>query len=270
MFNNFSVLISIYKNNSIVEIIQLVKSLKAQTLYPNEIIIIYDGPIKNEIKKIIKSLNKLKIIHNKKNLGLGASLNKGVAAAKNNIIVRCDADDINISYRFKVLISEYLKDKTYDVVGSLQEEIYGNKQFIKKIPLKNSAIKKQLILRNCINHPTVLLKKNTVLKSGNFENVGKFIDCNNFEDYFLWLKIKNKGGKFKNIPKILVKSKINKKFFSRRVGQNIKKNYLIFLKKSYNLGFINYGQYITNYLVRITTYNFSNKLFYLIFKIFLR
>lgn len=159
MFNNFTVLISIYKNNSIIEVINLIKSIKSQNFYPGEIIFIYDGPIKAEIDKIIKSLKNLKIIYNKKNIGLGASLRKGILAAKYGIIIRCDVDDISIPSRFKELIKAYTINKNVDLIGSLQKEIYNKKSYIKNLYYENEIIKKKLIYRNYINHPTVLLKK---------------------------------------------------------------------------------------------------------------
>ena len=103
MLNNFTVLISIYKKNSLIDIVKLINSIKSQTLYPSEIIIIYDGLVKSEIKLLISKLKNVRIISNIKNLGHGASLKKGVLASKFPVIIRCDADDINLPERFKIL-----------------------------------------------------------------------------------------------------------------------------------------------------------------------
>ncbi len=97
MMNYFTLLVSIYKNNNIIEIIKLIKSINSQSLYPGEVLFIYDGPIKNEVDNYIKRIKNIKIIKNYKNLGLGNSLKKGVLSEKYPIIIRCDVDDINLN-----------------------------------------------------------------------------------------------------------------------------------------------------------------------------
>jgi hypothetical protein len=270
MFNNFTVLISIYKNNSIIEVINLIKSIKSQNFYPGEIIFIYDGPIRAEIDKIIKSLKNLKIIYNKKNIGLGASLRKGILAAKYGIIIRSDVDDISIPSRFKELVKAYTINKNVDLIGSLQKEIYNKKSYIKNLPYENEIIRKKLIYRNYINHPTVLLKKKKILQAGNYENVGRYLHCNNFEDYYLWLKMLKINAIFKNIPRVLVMSHINKNFYYRREGKKIISNYKIFLKKSYRNKILTKQQFYLNLVIRNLIYILPNKLFIIFFNYFLR
>jgi len=270
MLNNFTVLISIYKNNSIIEVINLVKSIKSQNLYPGEIIFIYDGTINVEIDRIIKSLKNLKIIYNKKNIGLGASLRKGVLGAKYEIIIRSDVDDVSIPSRFRELIKTSAINKGVDVIGSLQEEIYNKKRYIKILPYQNTEIIKKLTYRNFINHPTVLLKKKTILKAGNYENVGKYISCNNFEDYYLWLKMIKINASFLNIPKILVKSQINKEFFKRRSGEKLIVNYKMFLKKCYKNKLLSKYSILLNYLIRILAYKIPSRYFANFMRMFFR
>ena len=270
MSNNFTVLISIYKNNSIIEVINLIKSIKSQNLYPNEIIFIYDGPIKAEIDKIIKSLKNLKIIYNKKNIGLGASLRKGILAAKCEIIIRSDVDDISLPSRFKELIKAYTTNKNVDIIGSLQEEIYNKKSYIKNLPCENEIIREKIIYRNYINHPTVLLKKKKILQAGNYENVGRYLDCNNFEDYYLWLKMLKKNAIFKNIPRVLVKSYVNKNFYYRRHSKYVISNYKIFLKKSYKNKILTKWQFYLNLFIRNLIYTLPTNLFIIFFNFFLR
>ena len=72
------------------------RSLKNQSLSKKiyEIIVVDDYSKDfslNEIKK--HNSSNLKIIRNKNNLGLPASLNKGIKDAKGTLIVRVDSDD---------------------------------------------------------------------------------------------------------------------------------------------------------------------------------
>ncbi len=51
---NFSLLISIYKNNKLKEVKELFESIRYQSFQPNEIIIIFDGFVLHDIKEFIK------------------------------------------------------------------------------------------------------------------------------------------------------------------------------------------------------------------------
>lgn len=71
-------------------------SILNQSTKPNEVIFIDDSGKKNNAKQYIylKFKNqKIKILRNKKNMGVYYSLNKGIKFSKNKIIFRIDIDD---------------------------------------------------------------------------------------------------------------------------------------------------------------------------------
>ena len=66
MLNKFSVIFPVYKKNDLKGFKKTFLSILNQTLQPNELIIIYDGPVSSEISKFIgknknKNKNKIKI-----------------------------------------------------------------------------------------------------------------------------------------------------------------------------------------------------------------
>ena len=96
MQKNFyvSVIVPVYNSEKFIG--RCLRSLKNQSLSKkNYEIIVVDDYSKdfslNEIKK--HNSSNLKIIRNKNNLGLPASLNKGIKDAKGTLIVRVDSDD---------------------------------------------------------------------------------------------------------------------------------------------------------------------------------
>lgn len=103
------------------------------------------------------------------------------------------------------------------------------------------------------------------MQAGNYENVGRYLHCNNFEDYYLWLKMLKINAIFKNIPRVLVKSHINKNFYYRREGKKIISNYKIFLKKSYKNKILTKRQFCLNLVIRNLIYMLPAKLFIIFF-----
>ena len=45
---------------------------------------------------------------------------------------------------------------------------------------------------------------------------GFYKDCKRMEDYYLWISLISEGLKFENLPKVIVRTKINTEFLSRR------------------------------------------------------
>ena len=75
----FSVILPIYINVNSRLFIKSFNSILNQSLKPNEIIIIFDGPVKKKITKFLnlkkKKLSSIRFIFFKKNYGLGHVLN---------------------------------------------------------------------------------------------------------------------------------------------------------------------------------------------------
>ena len=191
-------------------------------------------------------------------------LKKTTLKVKNNYIARCDADDISLKNRFRDQINFLKKNKHIDVLSSNIIELNKNKKQIKKVPKLHEDIKKKIYFRNPINHSSVIIKKKILIKAGNYEEV------NYFEDYFLWFKIINCGGKFHNIQKNHVIMNVDKDYYQRRSGLKYYLDYLYLLKKVRKKKIINNIQYILNIIIRflviLTPIFFLSK----VYKIFLR
>ena len=216
------------------------KSKLIQEYIPNQIIIVLDGPIKKDLKYFIheikKKYNIIETISLKNNEGLGKALKEGLNYCKNNLIARFDSDDINMNNRLKIQYDFLMKNKDIDVLGSYVKE-YNFRNFslnskIKKVPINDEDIKKNMLIRNPINHPSIIFKKDRI------ENAGSYDDMKFFEDYYLWLKCKKLSFKFHNINQALVSMR-RKNNLVRRKGYKyilyeMKFSYYCFIKRLIN------------------------------------
>ena len=92
-----------------------IKSVMGQTYKKFELIIIFDDEKKDDlnfIKSITKNKKKIKIIINKKNIGAGASRNKGIKKAKGKYIAFIDSDDFWKPNKLEKQI-EFIKSNKY-------------------------------------------------------------------------------------------------------------------------------------------------------------
>ena len=264
----FSVILPVYKKNSYTEFKKSILSIVYQNVLPSELIIIYDGPVSLRVKNFVEQLKKklpifISILVNSINVGLGKSLAKAVRLAKFNIVARMDADDecnkLRFYYQFKIM----KKDKP-DVLGSNLLEYHKKDIKIKFNPFSNFKIRKYLFFRNPFNHPTVMFKKNSVIKAGNYQNVSYY------EDYYLWIRMSFFNFKFMNLNKILCTSTINNNFISRRSGFKYYKNYLFFLYKCKKINFYNFASILFLAFLRTAVFLLSKSSLNFLYFNFLR
>lgn len=147
---DFSVLISVYKNEKPEYLKQAIESIVNQTLMPNEIVIVKDGPLTDELDKIIldyqnKYKNLFKIVAFEENRGLGLALRDGVLACNNEYIARMDTDDIALPTRFEKQFSYLEKHKEIALLGSWITEFSSDSEHpdtITELPCEHNDIVK--------------------------------------------------------------------------------------------------------------------------------
>lgn len=264
----FSVILPVYKKNSYIEFKKSILSIIYQNVMPSEILIIYDGPVSFKIKNFVEKLKKklpiiVTIIVNPINVGLGKSLAKAVRLAKFNIVARMDADDESNKLRFYYQLKIMKKDKP-DVLGSNLLELYKKDTKIRLNPSSNFKIRKYLFFRNPFNHPTVMFKKHSVIKAGNYQNVSYY------EDYYLWIRMSFFNFKFMNLNKILCTSTVNNNFISRRSGFKYYKNYLVFLYKCKKINFYNFASILFLAFIRSAVFLLPKSFLNFLYSNFLR
>lgn len=236
----FSVLMPVYKKENPFFLTQALQSIwDNQTLKPNEIVIIKDGPLTNELEIVLSNYAKIaptKIIALKENVGIGKALNIGVNECSFNYIARMDSDDIAFPDRFKKQINFLEKNPNLGILSAFIDEFIGTKDNIistRKVPINHQEIIKNLKGRCPLNHPAVVFKKEAVLAAGNYKPF--FLK----EDAYLWLRLYEKKTVFANINESLLYFRITKDTYRRRGGFKYAISEYKILKYRYTIGFIN-------------------------------
>ena len=268
----FSVLISVYKKEKPEYLKTALQSIINQTLQPTEIVIVKDGILTQELDDCIKEYEKqypelIKIIAFKENRGLGLALRDGVIACKYDYIARMDSDDIAKPERFAKQF-QYLKQHPETaLLGTWITEFSKDENkpdTLTELPCTHQEILKYAKKRNPFRHMTMVLKKEAVIKAGNYR------DFLWFEDYDLWVRMLQKGYTAANIPEYLVNVHADKEMFARRGGwQYLKQDYR-FQQLLLNSKFITCKQFIRNIFYRSIVRIMPNKLRIIFYKKVLR
>jgi glycosyltransferase involved in cell wall biosynthesis len=159
-----------------------IESILNQSLQDFEFLIINDKS-SDESVNIIKSYNDLRIrlVNNEANLGVGASLNKGLDLARGKYIARMDCDDI--SYPDRLLKQVEFMDENPDVgICGTDYQALGMRSGRCRCPTNRDEIKCWLLFNSPLAHPSVMLRKDFIKKTGLKYNP----DYSYAEDYEFW------------------------------------------------------------------------------------
>lgn len=249
----FSVITSVYKNDKPEFIrVALDSMFVEQTVKPNEIVLVRDGPVPYETSKLLleykdKYGEKLNVIKLDVNKGLGNALKVGVENAQYDIIARMDSDDICLPNRFEKQLSYMDAHPECDIVGGQITEFIDTPDNIvgkREVPCDNEAIYHYMRSRCALNHPTVMFKKKAVLNAGNYQ------DWFWNEDYYMWIRMMEQDCVFANLPDVLVNMRSGLDQYGRRGGKKYFESEIGIKKLMLEKGMITRKEYFINYIQR--------------------
>ncbi len=217
----FSILLSLYYKESPLALDQCFLSIwQEQSIHPNEIILVLDGPISEELSQCVTKWQQiigkpLKVIPLSQNVGLGKALNKGLAHCSNEWVFRMDTDDICKPDRFEKQI-QFIKENPEVVLFSGQilefNENPSDADTLKYVPTEHTDIVKFAQKRSPFNHMTVAYKKSVI------DAVGGYQHHLFMEDYNLWLRVIGAGYRVGNHSDILLYARVGNGMHARRKG----------------------------------------------------
>lgn len=188
---------------------EAIESILGQTYIDFEFLIIDDGSIDNSLN-IIDSYNdqRINVVRNERNIGVAASLNRGLDVAKGKYIARMDADDISHFIRLEKQVKFLDSHPEIPMVGA-QTQTIDQEGKIKssretKFSTENIGIRWSLMFDNSFSHSSVMFRREVIWDQFFGYDVGK-IAC---EDFDLWSRVVEKYA-VQNLPQILIMHRIH-------------------------------------------------------------
>lgn len=217
----FSVVTSVYKSDNPVFFDRALSSItELQTVIPDDIVLVVDGPVSDELNEVIakykKKYNIFNVIRLEENGGLGNALKIAVENTKYELIARMDSDDVSVSTRFEEQLRFFDMYPQIDIVGGNITEFIGEESNIvgsRIVPKTNKNIRENMKVRCAMNHVSVMYKKTAVQSAGGYQ------DWFWNEDYYLWIRMWLNGAVFANTGTTLVNVRVGEEMYKRRGGK---------------------------------------------------
>jgi glycosyltransferase involved in cell wall biosynthesis len=247
----FSVLMSVYAKEQPEHLKAAVDSVFAQSLPPNELVLVKDGPLPAPLEAVIAQAvhrhRRLSVVTLERNVGLGAALNVGLRQCRNELVARMDSDDLCLPGRFERQIPPIASDPGLAVIGGWISEFEHDPQLthsVRRVPEHHEQIAQLARTRCPINHPTVVFRKSAIQAVGGYN--AKHLQ----EDYYLWARLMLAGRRFYNIQAPLVHMRTGGGLFDRRGGLRYAKAERRLFIDFYRMGFISLSQLVFNLAAR--------------------
>ena len=267
----YSVLMSLYAKEKPDYFKLAVDSMLNQTVAPDEIVIVEDGPLTDDLYAVLNNYKekypqKIHTVRNEKNCGLAYSLNVGLAACRNELVARMDTDDYSLPNRCEEQLNRFKNDGELALLGTQTRYFKTNPndagEKIHYHPIGMDAIKKTVRRYSPFGHPTVMYKKSTVLACGGYDK-----ELRRSQDYDLFSKMIATGNKADNIDEALVLFRADDKMMGRNKNKESCKNRILIQKRLYKRGecslgdllYIQFAMFVSQ-MIPVSLYSFVYKI----------
>ena len=182
-----SVIMSVYNEEK--SVAEAIDSIIAQTYKDWEFIIIDDCSADRSleiVRQYARQENRIKVLVNEHNLGLAASLNKGIKEAQGEYIARMDSDDFSYEKRLEKQVAFMRDNPMVDVLGTGAELIDENGRMLAyvNLPKTHDELVAKIHRMSPFIHPSVLIRREFLNRSGGYDD--RLWKC---QDYDLWARM---------------------------------------------------------------------------------
>lgn len=165
-----------------------IESILAQSQPDFEFLIVDDGSTDRSadiIREYARRDPRIRPVFHSENMGLCHTLNEGLELARTNLVARMDHDDESLPDRLRLQVGYMEGQPEIAVAGTYVYHMgrHPNRDRLVRLPSSHHEIVKVLPVENCIYHPSVILRRDAILRLGGYRP-----QLGNAEDYDLWLR----------------------------------------------------------------------------------
>ena len=264
-YPKYSVLMTVYAKEKAEYLKEAIDSMLNQTIKPSEFVLVEDGPLNDGLYIVIKQYKKnpiFKVVTLKENQGSGPASAVGVEACTYEWIARLDSDDWSVPSRIEKQFDAFLTNEELDIIGSNCNEFIGGRNNIVSrvvLPETNEELVKFAKRRCPLRNSAILVKKEAVLKAGNYRKFDLF------EDYDLYVRMIQKGAKQYNVQEPLVFVRTSRDFYKRRGGIKYAKRIMKFKNEQRRTKYYTFKEWIISTIPHVGVAlvpNFARKYIY--------
>lgn len=268
----YSVLMSLYIKENPAFLRQAVDSMLSQTVKPDEIVIVEDGPLSEELYAVVKAYTQAEpelfhIVKSERNIGLGLALNLGLKACRNELVARMDTDDISKPDRCEKQLKKFAECPELAIVGAWVDEFTESPDQVvstRVVPTDSDAIYNFAKRRSAFNHPAVMYRKSKVLAQGGYA------DLKRNQDVDIFGRMLYAGDKAENIGEALVWFRSNDALAKRRKSWVNTKSYIDTIFRFWKMGYASFLDFAVIAVAQTGMYLMPVKLQHWVYKTFLR
>ena len=263
----YSVLMSLYKKEKPEYLRLALDSMLNQTVVPDEIVLVEDGPLTDELYSVLDDYPTLKRIKNETNLGLGLALNVGLKECRNELVARMDTDDCSKPERCEKQLERFLEKPYLAIVGSHIDEFICNPSNVisqRIVPVTSEEIYEFAKKRSAFNHPAVMYSKTAVLENNGYANLKRN------QDVDLFGRMQFKGYKAENIDEALLWFRSSDELAKRRKSWQNTWSYIATIRKFWKMGYSSFFDYAMVGIAQTGMYLMPVKMQNFVYKKFLR
>lgn len=263
----YSVLMSLYKKENPEYLELALDSMLNQTISPDEIVLVEDGPLTDELYEVLNKYPMLHRIKNETNLGLGLALNVGLKECRNELVARMDTDDCSKPDRCEKQLARFLEKPYLAIVGSHIDEFVGDINNVisqRIVPTSSEDIYNFAKKRSAFNHPAVMYSKTAVLNNGGYS------DLKRNQDVDLFGRMQFNGYKAENIDEALLWFRSSDELSKRRKSWQNTWSYIATIRKFWKMGYSSFADYAMVGIAQTGMYLMPVKMQNFIYKKYLR
>ena len=204
-FEGYSAVVAVYYRETKENLKVCLDSIFMQTIPPEEVVLVCDGPLTPELDGFIEQLQScrqsLRVLRLVENMGAAAAFQIGMDSCQNDLVFKLGSDDIALPYRAEMQLTQFRDTPEYAVVGGYMETFDvqpGDLGLIRVVPCEIEHIFEFARRRSPFNDATVMYRRSAFEKVGGYDT-----SLRRAQDYDVYTRILQASFLVCNIPQVL-------------------------------------------------------------------